>query len=171
MPRSTVAAEEYNEPEPPPADDCGFALRETDLPPLEITNLEQGEIVPHEIVILEGVAAESDQIELVRPTDTGEETTAALRVSSEAGDRFKAIALLKPGLNHLGLRAEGHASRCFSVEWQPLQTEHFVRFVYDLGSDSDGAGRDCLLEKLVILTRCLSASPSLVKFNSWRPQR
>ncbi|TYZ60559.1 hypothetical protein PybrP1_006516 [[Pythium] brassicae (nom. inval.)] len=118
---------------------------------IEVTNLREGDALPHPLVLLEGVATAlspaGDPLVLEARVDAARRC--AWPVAARTG-RFKALVLLPaPGVYVLTLQlrnsgaSDGHVVYCeraFTVAYAPPPTSRVVRFYYQ--SSSDGAGFD-----------------------------
>jgi hypothetical protein len=99
---------------------------------IAVENLEPGETVPHDLVVLQG-----------RIDDTGtDKLTVELSGKTTewpvAGGRFRALALLAQGPNQLKLRAGEHALD-LALVYTPPTNPRFIRFVYLVAADGDGS--------------------------------
>jgi hypothetical protein len=96
-----------------------------------VENLEPGETVPHDLVVLQG-----------RLEGPGDRLTVDLGGRSTewpvAGGRFRALALLAQGPNQVRLRA-GERTLDVSLVYQPPTNPRFIRFVYIVAADGDGS--------------------------------
>ena len=96
-----------------------------------VENLEEGETVPHDLIVLQG-----------RLEGPGDRLTVELGGHSTewpvAGGRFRALALLAQGRNQLRLRA-GTQTLDVALVYQPPTNPRFIRFIYIVAADGDGS--------------------------------
>lgn len=110
-------------------------LRPSPPPLLEVTNVRDGEVVRHPVLLLRGtVAATTTWIRAVNATST--RPTRVLDGVVDAG-RFKALAELLPGRNDLWLAAPGSGVRRLAVTYEPQTNTRRVRVVYMTDSSGD----------------------------------
>ena len=98
--------------------------------PIEVENLEPGETVPHDLVVIHGTAGGATAIRL----ELGGQSSQWPVV----GGHFRALALLTPGGNEIRLTA-GTTTRTLPVVYAPPTNPRFVRFIYIVSSDGDGS--------------------------------
>jgi hypothetical protein len=99
---------------------------------IAVENLEPGEAVPHDLVVLQGRidGASTERLTVDLAGKTSEWPV--------AGGRFRALALLAQGPNVLRLRA-GDRTLDLSLVYTPPSNPRFIRFVYIVAADGDGS--------------------------------
>jgi hypothetical protein len=95
-----------------------------------VENLTAGETVPHDLVVLQGSTAGTSFIDV----ELGGVRT---RWPVVAG-QFRAMALLKLGVNQVALTA-GNQRLTLPITYRPPTNPRFVRFLYLVSADGDGA--------------------------------
>jgi hypothetical protein len=96
-----------------------------------VTNVTEGETLPHPIALLVGTADAAGS-EITIGTDAE-----ALPWPLDDG-RFTAMVRLAPGDNEITFAAEGRADT-FSLRYEPQDNPRFVRLIYILAADGDGS--------------------------------
>mmetsp|Transcript_2247 Transcript_2247/g.6710 ORF Transcript_2247/g.6710 Transcript_2247/m.6710 type:complete len:447 (-) Transcript_2247:91-1431(-) len=104
-----------------------------------VTNLRDGETVPHSFVLLEGHARGCRELEAV----VDEQIMSKVHTVDE---KFKAVVELKPGANTVTLREHGlfhrHGTRKsvdIRLNYEVLPSRRIIRLLYLVASDSDGS--------------------------------
>ncbi|MCE9573972.1 MAG: hypothetical protein K8W52_12555 [Deltaproteobacteria bacterium] len=89
------------------------------------------EVIPQELVVLEGEATGLTEVTLAQG--------AHRRAFPVVAGRWKAIAQLAPGANHLVVEAAGSAPAARDVVYRPPAIPRTIRMVYVVARDGDGA--------------------------------
>jgi hypothetical protein len=109
---------------------------------IEVDNVNEGETVNSQIVLVSGRLSAGGSRVQVRGGDT-------VAVNGERSwrvvyGRFKCLVPLVPGMNAIELSAPNHQSARFNVRYVPRTSGPAVRIVYAMAADDDGAFQSVL---------------------------
>ncbi len=104
-------------------------------PRLAVTNVQDGEVVRHPVLLLRGTVAPVTT--WVRVVNASSARPTRVLDGVVAAGRFKALAELLPGRNELWLAAPGSGVRRLTVTFEPQTNHRHVRVVYLTDSTGD----------------------------------
>ncbi|HEY0714601.1 MAG TPA: hypothetical protein VGF45_18095 [Polyangia bacterium] len=105
-------------------------MEETTSPELAIENLMPGEVVPHDLLVVQGTARGGAEVEV---TMRGQRAAWPI-----VKDQFRALIVLRPGNNDIDVRV-GNLTRRLPIVYTPPTNPRFVRFLYVVPADADGS--------------------------------